>query len=403
LWHLAKRAIQTAKEKHQEFSAICSELVAEYPTVNKRSLRKKIKQLVANPERADKHHGHCKFSREYELVLVSLIQSWACSSRPFETTQIIDLVRNDRELPLEWEGKSWMDGFMARWGDRITLGTAKQDSGPKNSTSNLELIEGFLARYRSFYNKISFDPDFVINGDETPVGKKGTSRKNVLVSTKAKKRGTITSPDNILRTVLPFVAASGKTWMTLYIFKDVHRRCDGTNQKGTAIKVKNHPRLRYGSWPRLYASTKNGFMTGALWLDTMEKLSSIVEPHRQMKDVLLFVDHFSAHHDINAGLKLIKNNIITLFIPAGLTSFMQPLDMHVNAALKNQVRIKMREHLTNPDFDKKDLAAKLQEVLPLAEKEALTETTIRRAWKDTGLYPFDEDYNSRADGQPAGS
>ncbi|MDE2026440.1 MAG: hypothetical protein KGJ07_08175 [Patescibacteria group bacterium] len=319
----------------------------------------------------------------------------ATSAKPLNRSQLIRLVAGEYNLGSNWRGDCWVSGFLSRHPETLAIFHGKPLEFPANGDNAVSDIQRFLKQYGKLMGRICYDPDFIINADETPCGKKQLSAGPVIGHAQALKHGATTSSTNVLRSVVPFIAASGKVWMTLYIFKGVHQR----PKKGDALKLTppqpiyapDEDTRKRGTWPRYYASTSEGYMTAQLWGDVIRILYNLVEAQRGLKDVLLLVDHHASHHDVSTIKFLLSKNIRTLFIPAHMTFFMQPLDMHVNAVLKAKTNSLMADQLLSSAVCTKKSNSILQVVLPIAEKEVLKVRLIKSAWRDTGLWPFNID------------
>jgi hypothetical protein len=363
--------------------AACKQVADKYG-VSAETLRSKLRRAGDD---GLKDHGNQLLSNHDEHLLASLVECLALSLAPLNRQQLKALVRAEWDLSEDQVQDTWVGGFINRHRDRLEIAVGHSLDRPANMDATLDTIHRFSGAWTARMLRISYNADFIINADETPVGKKQLVAGKVIGVANALKTGAITLNENPLRTVIPFVAASGRVWFSLYIFSAVHLR--ELNEKTIAprgINVPYHDTRKRGTWPRYYASTENGYMTNELWLNVLDILSTLVNAARSGMDVLLLVDHHATHHHLPAIKLLHKHNIECMFVPAKMTYLMQPLDVHVNGLLKRTMQRLAAPLLTSCVLQKRDTTCVVQTVLPSAEVHALMKEVIQGAWKATGLY-----------------
>jgi hypothetical protein len=90
-------------------------------------------------------------------------------------------------------------------------------------------------------------------------------------------------------------------------------------------------------------------MDTTLMLDYVER---VVLPHcRTANKTLLILDSFAAHKTDEVNELLRVNNINCLFIPPRTTSYLQPLDVSINAPFKERVRSKYEEWIQSDHIE----------------------------------------------------
>ncbi len=93
----------------------------------------------------------------------------------------------------------------------------------------------------------------------------------------------------------------------------------------------------------------SGTIDEVLMIDYLEK---ILIPYCKNKGVtLLFLDSFSAHKTEKVNSLLSKNQIECIIIPPGTTSYLQPLDVSINAPFKAYVREEYGKWLNKGEFE----------------------------------------------------
>jgi hypothetical protein len=73
----------------------------------------------------------------------------------------------------------------------------------------------------------------VINVGESPTSPTQSRPTKSIGNAKLQNRSKIVADYSFLRTIVPFVAASGKLWMLAYIFKSIHEKDDKRAKKIT--------------------------------------------------------------------------------------------------------------------------------------------------------------------------
>jgi hypothetical protein len=186
--------------------------------------------------------------------------------------------------------------------------------------------EFFLKLYKMTltYYKIR-SPSQIINMDETSVAydmprgktleKKGT--KDVTIRTLGQEKNCITA-------VLT-VSASGEKLPPFVII-------EGQNKEH---KVPSHIGIPNGMIVKAQKNAFNSIILMKLWIET------VLKPWLNLKGnvkTLLILDQVSLHLNEDIRFELSVLNVETLYIPAGCTPFLQPLDITVNRSFKAKLR-----------------------------------------------------------------
>jgi len=96
----------------------------------------------------------------------------------------------------------------------------------------------------------------------------------------------------------------------------------------------------------VYSSNDNVWMTSAL---ALKWINDVLKPHTEkFNRSLLIWDLFSTHIDEAARSRLAEINVDVLYVPAGLTYCLQPLDVYVNRSLKDSIRTEWDNFIKDP-------------------------------------------------------
>jgi hypothetical protein len=304
-----KEVLTIMRSDKQHLKPLCDKIAAknEYRGLKSETLRKAVARALAKKTSIERQHGLMRLTDEDELIWVAILLTCDARCIPLRCTDLIHLVTVAHGFDAGFLTEHWYRCFMKRHDNALKVLNARHtDSIPYVEKLRSSMVR-FLDEFEILQQRISYHPDFVINADETPVGKKQLHRARVIASVNAAKSSSITIPGGNLISVLPFVAASGKVWFTVLIFKGVSKSTNGAKTKAAKpIWIKPRDTRCRGRWPLYYASTANGYMTSDLWIHCMGILVSTVRPQRQFRDILLFVDHHSTHHNAAAIHHLLK-------------------------------------------------------------------------------------------------
>ncbi|UYV63806.1 hypothetical protein LAZ67_2005727 [Cordylochernes scorpioides] len=141
------------------------------------------------------------------------------------------------------------------------------------------------------------------------------------------------------------------------------------------------PRCFHGmNIPSNYHFNKKAWMTGAIFRDWLKKLDQIFK--RRERKFLLILDDCPAHQ-IPEGLK----NIEIRFLPALTTSALQPCDMGIIKALKDQYRKRMITYLLTCMEEKKNAQVHLLFAISWLEAAwvGVSSSTIKKCFSHSGF------------------
>ena len=226
---------------------------------------------------------------------------------------------------------SWFYGFADRHKDLVSHTFGKGlDTGRVNSVS-LDTLNIFIKVYKRLLEQNEYSDNFIINADESPCKFNDAEVRKLLTSSKSKKQGRMNTPKGQLRTILPFVAASGKVWMVVLIYKDMS---NGDTNKGSPIPVVTQLRQTRSTTPTYYATTANGFITNVLWKQIIDALVERIKSVSANQQAILLLDRHSTHLELSSCKHMVDNNIQPLYLPAHTTHLLQPLDDVIFASFK---------------------------------------------------------------------
>jgi hypothetical protein len=153
--------------------------------------------------------------------------------------------------------------------------------------------------------------------------------------------------------------------------------------------------LYRGDHERRWMATPHGYINGEAWLACLKVLVNLMKPHRGEEEVIIYVDNASAHKNLKTIQYLLEHKVYLVYIPAGTTDMIQPLDDKILASWRNCLGRHTHRHFRLSAHPPGPLTEAILALSPKAEAEALVPGLIRAAWKDTGLYPWNPDQVAR--------
>jgi hypothetical protein len=378
---LVNRAIQLLEKGDQSLRQICYKLT-ENSNLSWETLRTRVKRAMKQKE---KKHGNRLLSDLDELVLVGILLAFDSASMPLSRGALLEIVRSCFIHDDQWDGSSWFRRFISQHSEYISHIATKGLDLARVSIPSVDNIDGFIRCFENLMEQYPFVPELVINGDESPVDAMKAKPSKALVNANVKKHCTIDSPRDSIRTILPFVSAAGSVWMVVYIFKAKSSKNNSTIQP---IYLSSTSTKKRGTWPTYYATTDKGFITEELWKDIMKVLLSLLKPYQHGRPVLLILDRHTTHLSVQTIKDALEQQVHSLFIPAHTTHFLQPLDDAVTGAFKNSIKRYKQKQIFSHVLHREAPVAVLQNITEEAANEALKPATIRAAFRNTGLWPF---------------
>ncbi len=179
------------------------------------------KAFYRRKQERDRSHGRMLFSTKQEKMICVLTLSFAARGMPLTKSLLINLVRKVFKQRDDWTGDGWFRGFKERYADLLSFNSSKSLDRDRISKVTEEQVDKFIFAFNHLQEYNVYQPDFIINVDESSCKLKNDRPVKVLKSASATKQGSLKVPPSALRTIVPFVAASGKVWMVVYIFKRI--------------------------------------------------------------------------------------------------------------------------------------------------------------------------------------
>jgi hypothetical protein len=317
--------------------------VARKAGVNERTLRKKFRQFKDGNNETVRFHNQCKqiFTPEEEKLLAAHImatvdndlENVSCES----VKQMAILFYNDlhpQNTKLRQSKFSastgWVQRFKARW--NFPSHKIKPVARISKQAENLNTEKIAVFKNEVVNALLEYDPAMVLNMDETPLKCVEMPLKgwNKIGSKNALKSKAKNIKNNI--TLMPTVTAAGTKLPLAWINK-------GKTDLG--ISRKTLPENIFSYW------SESGWVNAGIML---RYLKEIVLPYTKKRPAALLLDNYGAHWEECVTDFCSKNKLRLIEVPEGETGQLQPLDVSVNAAMKNKRRkLYVEDRIADPD------------------------------------------------------
>ena len=346
------------------------------------------KQYQRSDTAAAKRHGHCKLTQEQEGILLSILVVYSLMHEALKPSDIANHVQATFGIEV---GKNWAYSFVKRHTDVIRQRKTKLLASKQVDGTIYKHVAEFIGQVQTVEEVYPMKPTNVCNYDETRVyvGDEGGILLEHVSKECGQKRGIKGRTVGLL---VSFVSASGSILMSVWIFKasSVSEENDDC-LLDAKFHVESQSRNLRGSWKRFYAFTASGYSNRELHGKIMAEFGKIWVDEHPTDYCWLFGDQLAAHKCPQTVEKCLEQRVMSWLLPANTSHFLQPLDDKIFANFKQKLRTSGEKiavgHTLSPD----ELAVALYHAGYEAERSTFTERVIKRAFENTGLWPFNPD------------
>ncbi|KAI5153060.1 hypothetical protein ENBRE01_3124 [Enteropsectra breve] len=223
----------------------------------------------------------------------------------------------------------WLGLFMKRNGlsSRKITSIGQEDSRP---------IHEIRAAVQNYFEAMAYklnginNLNNIINMDETPVYIDMMATRTISFKGEKNTEALGTGHNKTRLTVVLAITASGRFLKTMVILKGL--------KKVPKCKIPSNIVVK---------TNKTGTMNKHIMLDWIRLCLNQSGPFRNNEEKLLLLDSFGSHKDDSVIQLLETENTKSIFIPPKTTSFLQPLDVLVNAIFKASMKQQWSEWLIN--------------------------------------------------------
>lgn len=278
---------------------------------------------------------------------------------------------------------SWLDGFLFRWNKLLARAKESPMEIERLATLTEPQIEAFIQSFDRIKRHILKDGSNLVNADEVPVGQYSASSAKVWAAMGRPKVGSLVEKSENLRTLIPFLSATGKVLMVVlvYVFP----------KKETKIQIHipdTFMNRRHKPFEVYICTAPKGFVNLELWKAIMKRWASTSNALFAQKGSVLLCDNLACHVNPEVVQSCLDSQVYIWTIPPHTSHFLQPNDNGSNAAIKKGVaERKSTENIATVLANLKPSRI-VSVVLLQSIEQCLTEAVVKRSWETTGIWPW---------------
>jgi hypothetical protein len=339
-----------------------------------------------NKQKKFKAHGNQLLTDSQEATLVGVLEAFSLKHTPLTKTLFLKIVKTEYNLPADWLGKDWYQGFLSRHSDQLHQGAVKAIKEERITPDVLNNTKKFVSIVDKYLAEHHFSDKVIINADETRLTIKGNIFSDEYIESTKKEKLTHKGPTSVQSaSMVVFSAASGQVILTVYVLPTSFNENAVSNP---SISLHHVRYVQRGDWNRFYMFTDTGYLDVESWRAIMKYYISLTQQLWPGVHSLLFLDKLSIHTQPDIVKQCIEKGVHTLFFPSNASHFIQPLDNLMFTNFKKIFYKEVREWMSNSTLHHKKLITALIAVAPLAEIKAFTLTVIKASFLNTGIYPW---------------
>jgi hypothetical protein len=156
----------------------------------------------------NKTHANQKFTDATEIALCAIIIAFSSSGCALTPTMFLEFVKRSFKTSCSW---SWFQSFLTRHSNVIKYKKGATLEASRITSVDQSCLEGFCKTYSRHLSEYNYNAEFIINADESSCDFTTEEVKHLLVGASSSRQARVNLPKTLLRTILPFVSASGES------------------------------------------------------------------------------------------------------------------------------------------------------------------------------------------------
>lgn len=335
--YTVKEKLNILSKLNETHSSIST--VARENNISNKMLRdwiKKYEKLVCTANKTTTRHvgsGRSAFFPEIE----EKIYDWIVIER--KVNKRIITYKNIRDKALKFAEENKIENFCAsngwieRFLNRKNLVSRKITSvGQEDNRSSVEIRQTVLNYFEEIQQRLGNveNLNVVLNMDETPIYIDMMNSRTISFKGEKNTEACGTGHEKTRLTVVLCLANDGEFLKTMIILKG----------------LKRVPKVQIPS--NIYLTTsRSGTMDSNIMQKWCKTCLNVTGPFKNNQKRFLILDSYGAHKEEQVVKEISNQNTTAIFIPPKTTSFLQPLDVLINATFKSLMKEKWSEWMIN--------------------------------------------------------
>ena len=381
--------------------------------VIKHGSKAKIAKIVSNkfevsPETLLKHyqrklnqkevwHKNRLLTKLEESHLLALIKTKEKQHKPMKRVDIVEVVKDLKNLDDNWQGSAWFSRFLKRNENIISCRYATPIESKRVSEDLLLEVSAFIECWEMYRRKFSeANGDCIVNVDETRVDSHVFGKKMLYLVSRDTKSPTIIENRSIMTmSLISFVTASGKTLLVVKVRPFLSKKQEKTFSKMDFQAIRKSRKRNRNVMFEATCYTKSGWVTKDVWKRSIIEFCRISKSFFNGRHSVLFMDRLSFHKDKESIELMKKHNIEGMFFPVKTSHFLQPLDQVIFAVFKNALRSEMRRLKTMRNLNKEKRREIFYSIIDNNIKKSFKSEIISSSWRKAGLWQWNRELIER--------
>jgi len=337
-----------------------------------------------NPNKAKARDRRALLSISEEVAFVHFLKASSESGIPFTPSTAFQIAKFAFPA-LESANKHWIYDFVGRHHKMLPIRTATSLADSRSGETLLDPIYVF-AHKMNYVMQSGVRSRQVMNVDECKFDIQ--TRWKVIGSAQLKKQYSIHCRKGAKLSITPFIDASGSLLMSVYGISG------SVTEKGVLVKVPEN--LQVGAvtrsrCTRYYFGNKTAMQNAETFTATIQHFCDWYRLHRPEEPGYLIMDNLGCHKQPHLVDMAKKVGIRLIFLPPGMTSYVQPLDCGPFGLLKRLFRELVAKQCvlsTAISGESGNVPSRLETALSI-EAQAFNTNTNKYAFSNTHFWPWD--------------
>ena len=331
-----------------------------------------------------KTHGNALLTKQQEDLVLGLLLALSSVNSPITRYQLKKLLALHAKVPVS---EATVTRYLKKWSSKIQNRKTKALCHKRVTNATIDQVRLFSASVSLSSERWFMAAENVFNYDETRIAL--YSNGKLCLERVGKRRAEAKGFHGVtLGSLVPFVSADGKVWMSVYIM---------AAKKGKEEGLGVVPAIKRDQWcitrkshPVFFAATKTGYNNKVLHEKILNQFTELWRLQGSSNHCYVFSDQLRCHHDIPIVKNCLNEGVHLWGLPPNTSHFLQPLDDVPFARYKSELYSNVSERTFDAVLVGETVTK--EEIISIAldlDQSVFKPRVIQRGFRDTGLWPFD--------------